>query len=180
MSWSDTLQVVVAVATGGGLTVGADILLDARREKRDAANHRRDRFESFEDRRIEFELETLTKLHTAVSVYLRSVAQVHLEDLQMARSTGRQYAATSNGNDELSEELRRNGVDVQFLSGLVLDDDLRAQVERVKQQTFDLSYGEKSIADAEGIFLAMVTAGADLLARISARIRELYAAGLHG
>jgi hypothetical protein len=172
VSFWPTILPVVTLILGYFGTLLTESKRDARvvtraREERDAVATQKRR-----EWRETFELETLRRAHTSLSDLTRAAMRHHLADMREAQSTGEYGKALVD--DELSQTLLAANRAVHEVLGLILDDDIRASVQRAHEAVNHAAGHRGSPNDAEnlihlGIFQVELAQQA-----IAERVREIY------
>jgi hypothetical protein len=172
VSFWPTILPVITLILGYFGTLLTESKRDARavtrtREERDAVATQKRR-----EWRETFELETLRRAHTSLSDLARAAMRHHLADMREAQSTGT-YGKALVG-DELSQTLLAANRAVHEVLGLILDDDIRASVQRAHEAVNLAARHRGSPNDAENlIHLGSSQVGIAQQA-IAERVREIY------
>ncbi|MGM7778970.1 hypothetical protein ACSVHC_23535 [Arthrobacter sp. KNU-44] len=148
---------------------------DERKEEsiraREEIGRRSERGQKREDRREAFELEVTKELHTALLTYARSEYLV-LRSLEKQADENGAIRDARIGSQEDSDALVATQ-DLSRLEALVLDDDIRASVKRVKE-AFGRSAFVRSLAEAAAVRADGVAALEPAQQKVGERIRQLY------
>lgn len=133
----DAILPLIGVVIGGLLGLLVSIV-----------THHLQRRERAEDRRAEFQQDTLIHLQQVMHDAGRLAARIHLHDVREARQ-GVEYGRALMGNG-LSEETRLVSVELLMLTERVLDDELR---QRLRDFHDSLIAVERAKSEDEGILL---------------------------
>ncbi|MEU6244825.1 hypothetical protein [Streptomyces sp. NPDC047024] len=173
-AWIKGAWPIAVFFLGQASTYFTSFINEKRQIARDSKARQAERAKAVIDRRETFELDHLVRLNEALQDFARCAMKVHLADLNSSEHTGH-YAGTLLP-DGLSEEFMQLGRTVRMLGNLVLDDDLRAQVDEARTALHRPSMmhrGEASEARrALNQATDLLTAAQEAVAR---RIREIYA-----
>lgn len=172
-AWFNSLWPVATFILGLASTYFLSFLTEKRQIAREAKARRAERDKVLTERRETFELDHLERLTEALQKLGRAAGRVHHVDRMTARETGH-YAGTrlpEGDSDALSEANR----DVHMLKNLVLDDALRAQVNRAHEAiNVPSSMLRADVEEAEARFAEAIFILDGVQAAIAARIREIY------
>lgn len=164
---------VAVFVLGGASTWGRDLLTEGHQRRREMDARKAERAKAVVERRETFELDHLQKLNDAFNDLGRAAGHAHFIDMQTSRQTG-VYAGTQL-TEQASDAFLLANRGVYTLLGLVLDDELRAQVEAAHAAVNAPSrmHGAE-LAVAELAYNRSVLALDAAQAGISQRIREMY------
>jgi hypothetical protein len=172
-AWFNSVWPVVTFSLGLASTYLTSFLTEKRQLTREAKARQAERAKAVTDRRETFELDHLERLNEALQKLGRATGRAHFVDMRTARQTGH-YAGTQLP-DEDSDAFAQANRDVHMLRNLVLDDDLRSQVERVHEALNVPSQMHRAEPElAERRFSEAIVMLDEAQAAIASRIREIY------
>ncbi|GAB3552163.1 hypothetical protein GCM10027404_22340 [Arthrobacter tumbae] len=163
---------------GFAVAIRSEILRSYLQSRREAAARVHDRQERLKGRRDEFELAVLKNAYASLNRLARAAMRFHLIDLQVAEVVG-SYASRQTGDQtgpELEEEFLKAKVQLATELELVLDDNLRAQLEATRDALLTPSamYNSEA-AEAQKAMNRALAMTDETQRSLGARIRELYA-----
>jgi hypothetical protein len=136
------------------------------------------RAQSIEDRRRDFELDTLTEVHKQLHRLGRAATRYHMLDRSVAIASQVDYASHRlggiAGESELGEELRLANRDLSTASSLILNDELRDNVVRATNELNRVGRTTRSVDEADKAFDAATMEVGAAQEMIAHRIREIY------
>lgn len=173
MEWWNVLLPIVTLLLGAVLTEASS----ERRERRAWVRSRADRLELLEvsraDQRSHFQLDVLMRCHAALGDVARASGRVHHLDVMQARESG--LYASHQLPEDASTKLMEASRTLYDVVGLILDDDLRAQVSAAHAAILVPSQQLKSDPEqAEITFTSAVMELHRAQEAVSAHIRDLY------
>jgi hypothetical protein len=159
-------------------TLVVERLRDGRQEKRETEAREAVRQLAIDDRRENFEIDTLQATYDAMHVLARAAYRYHFLDRTVALKlkidyASRQIAGVDN-EAELGEALRLANMVLSSKSAMTLDPALRDQIRLAANATNDVSRGPKSVelADTEMDAAQMQLSAAQ--DAVATRIRAIY------
>ena len=171
MTWNAVLPVITLI-----LGYFGTLLTESKRDARAATRAQAERDASAAQKRHEwretFELETLLRAHNSLSDLARAAMRQHLADWREARVTG-QYG-TALVDDELSQALLTANRAVHDVLGLILDDDIRASVQRAHEAMNLPATHRGTATDAENLVCLGVAQLRLAQEAVGERIRAIY------
>lgn len=170
--WQNVLPVITLIV-GGLLTYLTQSGTDARQRRTAREALLLDRAARREERRETFELGHLLRLNEALMRYARAVGKAHHHDAMVAKQSG--AFASHQLPEDLSDEEHLAGREVLGLMNLVLDDDLRAKVNREYQlMSHVASLTDVTVEEARAALGSALRAHEVAMEGIAARIRQIY------
>jgi hypothetical protein len=146
---------------------------DARARRIAEESRLSDRADAQQQRQESFELEALTRALTTLQDFARAVSRAHIVDSMTARETG-VYAGTLLSEED-NDHLFRANVAFGAATSLVLDDDVRAALERAGEAGNAVSLMLRStVPQAEQRFLDFLDRALEARSLAAERLRGIY------
>ncbi len=175
MQWVTDLVPVLTFIAGAALTLLAETLRDRRAIAREGQAFARNRTREDEQAARQFERETLLELQDAVQRYARVVGRVHhAAHLHIRREGG--TAASFMSPDDLDEELRLAGVNINRLVARVADAEVAGWIGRMTKDADEatmIGIGGRDLGHADTHLFAFADEVQEVHTAIGARLRLL-------